>query len=244
MNQPYQLYYWPGIPGRGEFVRLILEDTGTDYVDVARLPEGEGGGVAALEGLLAGDRPGLPPLAPPILVAGDLTIAQTANICFYLATRHDRVPPDEASRWHANQLQLTILDLVDEIHDTHHPMSVAEAYEAQRPEAARRARAFVALRLPKFLGYFERVLAAHSADAGEGLLDGRFSYVDLSMTYVLQGLAFAFPAAMGALAPKLPRLRQLEARTARRRKLAAYLESDRRAAFGDGIFRHYPELDV
>ena len=32
----YELYYWPSIQGRGEFIRLTLEEAGADYVDVAR----------------------------------------------------------------------------------------------------------------------------------------------------------------------------------------------------------------
>ena len=40
----YELHYWPRIQGRGEFVRLALEQAGAEYVDVARGPKSSGGG--------------------------------------------------------------------------------------------------------------------------------------------------------------------------------------------------------
>src|SRR3984893_9115971 len=44
----YEFYYWPGIQGRGEFVRLALEEAGADYIDVACRPESEESGEEAL----------------------------------------------------------------------------------------------------------------------------------------------------------------------------------------------------
>ncbi|KYF55728.1 glutathione S-transferase [Sorangium cellulosum] len=237
----YELYYWPSIQGRGEFVRLALEDAGAAYVDVARLPAAKHGGVAAMQKLMKSHALALEPFAPPFLRAGDLVIAQVANILFYLGPRLGLVPDDEASRLGAHQLQLTVTDLVAEVHDTHHPISVELYYEDQKPEALRRSQAFVAERMPKFLGYFERVLERHG---GRHLVGGAMSYVDLSLFQVIAGLRYAFPRAMAAFAPKIPGLVALHDRVAERPRIAAYLASDRRIPFNeDGIFRRYPELD-
>ena len=239
---PYALYYWPTIQGRGELVRLTLEDTGAPYVDVARVPAAKGGGMPALRKLARASKKQIEPFALPVLRSGDLLIAQTANILLYLAPRHGLVPDDEASRFGAHQLQLTISDLLAEAHDTHHPVATGLYYEDQRPEALRRTTAFVAERIPKFLGYFERILK--NGDATH-LLSGAHSYVDLSMFQAMEGLHYAFPKAMARIAPTVPLLRALRRRVAKRPRLAAYLRSRRRIAFNeDGIFRHYAELDI
>lgn len=236
----YNLYYWPSIQGRGEFVRLALEEGGADYTDVARLSRAEHGGVPALMKKMKSPG-GLAPFAPPFLEAGDLVIAQVANILFFLGPRLSLVPSDEASRLHANQLQLTVSDLVAEVHDTHHPISTNLYYEDQKPEAARRAADFVASRLPKFLGYFEGAL---EENGGKHLVGKALSYVDLSMFQVVTGLEYAFPRAMKRLAPAIPRLLALRDAVAARPRIAAYLASERRIPFNEsGIFRRYPELD-
>ena len=237
----YELYYWPTIQGRGEFVRLALEEAGAPYVDVARLPRSHGG-MAAMMKLLEDGGGDLEPFAPPVLKSGDLVIAQTATILAYLGPRHGLVPDDERSRLHAQQLQLTIADLVAEAHDTHHPIAGGLYYEDQKREARKRSAAFVRERIPKYLGYFERVLARND---GEHLIGDALTYVDLSMFQVLAGLAYAFPNAMARLARKIPSLSALRERVAARPRIAAYLASERRLAFNEeGIFRHYPELDL
>lgn len=239
----YELYYWPGIQGRGEFIRLALEEGAADYVDVGRLPESEGGGRAAISRLLEDAGDGRTPFAPPILRAGKLLISQTANILLYLGPRLGLVPKAEAARLWAHQLQLTLADLVVEAHDTHHPIAKSLYYEDQKPEALRRAADFRALRLPKFLGYFERVLAANPA--GDRCLIGKsLTYVDLSMFQVIAGLSYAFPRAMVGLSRQHPRLMALHQRVRERPRIAAYLASSRRIPFNErGIFRHYAELD-
>jgi glutathione S-transferase len=239
---PYDLYYWPTIPGRGELVRLALEDAGAAYRDVVRLPAKQGGGVPAMMKVMGGKAGGLEPFAPPFLVVGELVIAQTANILLYLAPRLGLVPADEASRLGAHQLQLTVADLINETHDTHHPVAGGLYYEDQKPEAARRAAGFTEERLPKFLGYFERVL---ERGGGRHLIGDAHSYVDLSVFHVLKGLRYAFPKAMARQEASIPRLLELAERVAARPRLAAYLASKRRLPFNEqGIFRHYPELDV
>jgi glutathione S-transferase len=235
----YELYYWPSIQGRGEFVRLALEEAGAAYDDVARLKAG----VPALTRLLQGGPDARPPFAPPFLKAGKRVIAQTANILQWLAPRHGLVPKAEAARIWAHQLQLTIADWLVEVHDTHHPIGGAFYYEDQKPESKRRSAHFTAERLPKFLGYFERLLAHRTS--GGWLLGGTFSYVDLSLFQVLAGLRYAFPRTMERLAPRHPRSAALHDRVASRPRVAAYLASPRRIAFNQhGIFRHYPELDA
>jgi glutathione S-transferase len=238
----YRLYYWPHIQGRGEFVRLALEEAGAEYEDVARRPENEGGGRPAVQRMLENAPDGRTPFAPPILEVEGRLISQTANILQFLGPRLGLVPEDEASRLWAHQLQLTIADLVLEAHDTHHPIAKSLYYEDQKPEAARRAENFRALRLPKFLGYFERVLAGSSG--GRHFVGGRTSYVDLSMFQVIAGLNYAFPATMERLRPAHPGLAELHAEVGSLRRIAAYLKSERRLPFNQlGLFRRYPELD-
>jgi glutathione S-transferase len=217
-----------------------LEEAAADYVDVAREPGGE----TAMLRLLDGNDVEHPPFAPPYLKAGELLIGQTANILLYLGPHHDLAPPTEAGRLWAHQLQLTIADLVDEVHDTHHPIASALYYEDQRAEAKRRTADFLKSRVPKYLGYFEKVLAHNKADGGH-LIGTNLTYPDLSLFQVVAGLRYAFPRAMGRLEPKCPRVVALHERVAARPRIAAYLASNRRIAFNEhGIFRHYPELDT
>jgi glutathione S-transferase len=242
----YELYYWPSIQGRGEFIRLALEDAGADYLDVARLPARGGKGVPAMMRLLDGESLACPPFAPPFLIvhAGKQVIAQTANILLFLGPRLGLVPKDEARRLWAHQLQLTIADWLAEVHDTHHPIASGLYYEEQKREAKRRAASFRAERLPKFLGYFEKIIARNPAWHG-GLVARETSYVDLSMFQMIAGLRHAFPRTLARLEPKHPRLAALHDRVSARPRIAAYLASKRRIAFNQsGIFRHYPELDV
>ena len=240
----YRLYYWPHIQGRGEYVRLTLEEGGADYVDVGRLPESEGGGRPGVARMLETAADGRTPFAPPILKAGKLLISQTANILQYLGPRLGLAPKAEAGRLWAHQLQLVLADFVVEAHDTHHPVAKSLYYEEQKPEALRRSENFRALRLPKFLGYFERLLETHP-DGGRHLVGNALSYVDLSLFQVIAGLEYAFPKAMQGLSPKHPRLMALHRMVGERPRIAAYLASDRRLPFNQhGLFRHYPELDA
>lgn len=233
----YELYYWPQIQGRGEFVRLALEEAEADYIDVARKPGGEGKMMA----LMAAPRSETPPFAPPFLKAGKLLIAQTANILLYLGERHALAPKSQAGRLWVHQLQLTIADLVVEVHDTHHPIGSGLYYEDQKPEAARRADDFRAHRAPKFFGYFERVLGV---SGGPYFTGRRATYADLSLFQVVEGMHYAFPRLSKALAKKHPRVVELHQRVAARPRVAAYLKSERRIPFNTmGIFRAYEELD-
>jgi glutathione S-transferase len=237
----YEFFYWPTIQGRGEFVRLALEEAGAPYIDVARLPEDRGGGVKALMKVMHGASGTLEPFAPPFLRSGTLLVAQTTNILQFVAPRHQLVPAEEARRLEANQLQLTIADFLDEVHDAHHPIASSLYYEDQKAEAHRRAEIFRAERIPKFLGYFERVL-----DRGKNghFIGTAISYVDLSMFQVMVGMAYAFPRKMAAFESKVPGLVKLRDHVKARPRIAAYLASDRRIAFNEqGLFRHYPDLD-
>jgi glutathione S-transferase len=239
----YELLYWPGIQGRGEFIRLAFEEAGVPYEDVGRLP-GPGGGVAAIERLLEEPGPWLTPLGPPALRHGDVLVAQTAAILQYLAPRLGLVPDDEASRLRAHQIQLTLADLVAEAHQTHHPVGVSRYYDDQRREAARSADAFVRERIPLFLRYLDRALDSNPAGGGRWLVGADLSYVDLSLFQVIAGLRYAFPNAMRRHERHYPRLGALHDAVAARPRIAAYLASERRLPFSEwGIFRHYPELD-
>jgi len=231
----YELYYWPEIQGRGEFVRLALEEAGADYVDVAR----SGRGMSAMMKLM--EKGGTPPFAPPFLKAGKLVIGQTANILFYLGPRHGLAPKSESGGLWVHQLQLTITDLVAEIHDTHHPLGPSLYYEDQRPPAKRRTAEFWTERARKYLGYFEQLLA----DSGGNYVTGRrLTYVDLSLFQIVDGLRYAFPRRMRRFENEVPGLIGLHDSIAARPNIKAYLDSDRRIPFNEqGIFRHYRELD-
>ncbi len=232
----YELYYWPGIQGRGEYVRLALEEAGADYADVAR---GERGMAAMMRMMEA--RRGTPPFAPPFLQAGRLVVAQTANILLYLGSRHGLAPKPEAGRLRVHQLQLTVADLVLEIHDSHHPLGPSLYYEDQRRPAKKRSDEFWKQRVPKYLGYFEGLLSSN----GGGFLTGRrLTYADLSLFQIVEGLRYAFPKRMKPFERRIPGLIDLHDRVAARPNIKAYLASERRIAFNeDGIFRHYAELD-
>jgi glutathione S-transferase len=242
----YQLYYWPGIQGRGEFVRLALEEAAAEYLDVARSP----GGMTTMMRILNGERGGRSrvrrehlPFAPPFLQAGRRIIAQTANILLFLGPRHNLSPASEEGRLWTHQLQLTISDFLVEVHDTHHPIASSLYYEDQKAESRRRAADFLQSRLPKFLGYFERVLTLNPRGS-RYLVGGRLTYADLSLFQVVAGLRYAFPRAAAKAERQHPKITALHARVAERPRVAAYLSSSRRIAFNeDGIFRHYPELE-
>ncbi|WP_454886069.1 glutathione S-transferase [Sphingomonas oryzagri] len=230
---PYELWYWPGIPGRGEFVRLSLEAGGIDYIDQA---------FENPDALMDDIKKRVPePFAPPYLVAGDLVIAQVANILLYLGDEHGLGSKDKAGRYLAHQVELTITDMVAEAHDTHHPVEMMSYYEDQKPEAKRRAADFRANRIPKYMGWFERVLGRSS---GDWLTGKTWCYADLSLFQLIDGLRYAFPKRMKALEGDGPKLVALHDRVAKLPELQDYLGSDRRQSYGDGIFRHYPELDA
>jgi glutathione S-transferase len=236
----YELYYQPSIQGRGEFVRLALEDSGADYIDVARDPNfGRPGIMKFLED------PSLehPPFAPPFLKAGKLMISQTANILQFLPPRLALVPNSAPSRLWANQLQLTIADWLYETGQTHHPSANVLYYEQQADEAKKRAAHFTANRIPKFLGYFERSLK-QNGKGGDFIFGKKGSYVDLSLFQMIEGLRYAFPKTMARLEAQHPKMAALHDRVLLRPRIAAYLSSPRRLAFNEqGIFRHYPELE-
>jgi glutathione S-transferase len=234
----YELYYWPSIQGRGEFVRLALEEGGADYVDVARRGKR---GMSAMMKLLDSKQLVRRPYAAPFLKAGQDIIAQTALILFYLGPPLKLAPRDQAGRLWAHQLQLTISDLVVHIHDTHHPVSGWLYYEEQKPAAKRRTADFWRYRVPKFLGYFEQVI---KRNGGRYAVGRSLTYVDLSLFQIVEGLRYAFPRRMKRFERKVPLLIALHDRVALRPRIKAYLSSDRRIPFSQwGIYRYFKELD-
>lgn len=239
----YELYYWPYIQGRGEFVRLALEEGGVDYVDVARGKEEDGQGIPALMRIMNGEDVERPPFAPPFLKAGKLVIAQTANILLFLGEHLGLAPTSEAGRLWANQLQLGFTDFVLETHDTHHPISNALYYEDQKTESKKRSELFIKNRIPKYLGWYERVIERNPTARG-WLIGGKLTYPDLSLFQMVEGLRYAFPKAMKAAEKDIPRVVELHDKVAARPNIKAYLASPRRIPFNEkGIFRRYPELD-
>lgn len=240
-NSPYELFYWPGIPGRGEYVRLALEEAGAPYVDVARE---RADGMDEMMALMEGEGTKHPSFAPPFLRDGRVVVGQVAAILFYLGPRLGLAPKSEAGALWTHQIELTVTDFVAEAHDVHHPVGVGLYYEDQKKEAARRAEEFRAQRIPKFLDWFELVMEANGATKEKPHLVGKsLTYADLSLFHTVDGLKHAFPKAMGRLLRSRPLVSSLYSKVAKRPKIAAYMKSDRRQPFGDGIFRHYPELD-
>jgi glutathione S-transferase len=241
----YELFYWPSIQGRGEFVRLALEEAGASYKDVARGSKSEGGGVPALLAMLkTADGEGALPFAPPILKHKSVIVSHVAAILHYLGPKLGLITDTEPKRIEALQHQLTITDWVAEVHDTHHPVSNGLYYEDQKPEAKKRAKEFTKERIPKFIGHFERALERNTASQGKHLVGSSLSYVDLSLFQMIEGLRYAFPKAMKTHEKEAPRVVALHDSVAARPNIAAYVASKRRIPFNeDGIFRHYPELE-
>ena len=235
----YELYYWDGLQGRGEFIRLALEEAGAAYTDIAHTE----GGTKAMMKILASKKEPHIPFAPPFLKDGGIIIPHVANILMYLGPKLGLAPEGEAPRHIANGLQLTITDIVAEAHDTHHPIASGLYYEDQKDEAKARATDFLQNRAPKFLGYFERVLQQNPHGSAHAI-GKSLTYVDLSLFQLVEGLRYAFPRAMKTYATDYPALAKLHDAVRRRPNIAAYLKSGRRLAFNEsGIFRHYPELD-
>lgn len=242
MTATYQLHYWPMLPGRGEFVRLALEAAGADYLDVAR-EDGKGRGMAGMQSVMDDARLVELPFAPPFLVHGKFVVGQTAAILLYLGPRLGLVGQSEKRRLWTHQLQLTIADVVTEVHDTHHPIAMGQVYEKQQDEARRRAKEFRRERIPKFLDWFERVLAQNPKGPAH-LVGARLSYADLSLFQLVEGLRYAFPVGSRRTLKSVPKVRALCEGVRAHPRIAAYLASSRRMAFNEeGIFRRYPELD-
>lgn len=237
----YELFYWPGIQGRGELPRLLLEDAGVPYDDVCQRPEG----LARMQQIMHGEGAPLMPFAPPFLHAGGTWISHTAAIISFLGERLGVAPRDEQERVTARTLALTLADLLTEVHDTHHPITIEQDYEKQQDAALRRAAAFRDLRMPKFLRYLERTITINRRRGGGGVIVGvEISYVDIAAYQILQGLEYAFPRALARVRGELSQLYALHSRVSVRPRLAAYVASPRRAPFNEeGIFRRYPELD-
>lgn len=236
----YELYYWPTIQGRGEFVRLLLEDIGADYLDVARQPEEDGGGIPGLRAFLDDPSHAEPPFAPPILKDGDTLVTQTPLIMDYLGERHGLTPQDDGARRRTLQLSMLLADFLIEVHDVHHPLAKEFYYEDQKDEALRRAPGFRDVRIPKFYGYLDRLIGSSGYLVGKDL-----THADLSLFQIVEGMRYAFPQTMARLEPDYPAIVALRDTIAARPGIAAYLASERRIPFNThGIFRHYPELDA
>lgn len=230
----YELYYWPMIQGRGEFVRLALEEAGADY---AR----DEGGMEKMQDLM--EEGGHPSFAPPFLRHGRLCIGQTSTILLYLGDRHNLAPKSQSGRLWTQQIQQTIADAVFEAHETHHPIGMSLYYEDQKPEAKRRAQEFRKDRIPKFLNWFETILTRNPAGP-RNLVGRRLTYADLSLFQLVEGLEYDFPKATKRALKNAPNVAALRDAVGNRRRIAAYLHSDRRIPFNeDGIFRRYPEID-
>ncbi|GAA6016890.1 hypothetical protein JCM11491_006903 [Sporobolomyces phaffii] len=255
----FELIYHAAIPGRGEFIRLFFEATATPYKDSA-LIQGQSAILPYLNGSFPGHDANPLPFAPPILRHGDVVISQTSNILLYLAT-HLESPIDlspssssldtapatatvqDTSIYHVQSLALTILDLNNETHDTHHPVSVSSYYEDQKEPALLKARDFRQNRVPKFFKYFEALLEREAERGGWLVRGGVPSYADLCLFQVVDGLKFAFPNLLSKLLPLHPRIRDHHERVKSAKRIKEYLDSDRRQEYSMGVFRYYEELD-
>lgn len=235
----YQLIYWPGLPGRAEYVRLILEFLSLDYLEVSRLTEEEGGGSPAVIKIRNYEHKNTG-FAPPYLRDGNLLLAQSVNISEYLAMKHGLVSKDEKNRAIARQYALTIADVTNEVHDTHHPLDMGDYYENQKEAALIRANAFIKVRLPRFITYFDHILTQNNGTLGPG-----FSYADLHLFHLISGLQYAFPQTTSTLLKQHDQLLASVEDCREHPNLRNYLQSPRRIPFNEhGIFRHYPELEA
>jgi len=239
-EEPWRLYYWPTIPGRGEFVRLVLEEAKVPYIDVGRVE-----GFEKVRDFVWARTEGFPAAAPPVIQRGTTVLSQSMNICLFLAEKYHMLPPGENGKFVANQIALTLADFVSEAHDVHHPLSGTLYYEDQKEMALKKASFFCSLRIPRFLKYLEEILTRNTESGGKALVGPSFSYVDLIAFHVVLGLEYAFPKNMAKIKGSCPKLFQLKELVAQRPNTAAYLASDRRKKFNEsGIFRNYPELDI
>ncbi|KAL2264905.1 hypothetical protein VTJ83DRAFT_7415 [Remersonia thermophila] len=249
-HQTYHLIYWPGIPGRGEFIRLALEEAGAKYTDTAFTETGMDEVLSFVHGKAKDDGINPPPLAPPILKHGDLVLSQTSNILQYLGPRLGLIPDgpgDPNATYRINGLTLTALDgMCNEPHDCHHPIATGLFYEDQKTESKRRSEDYVTNRLPKFMSYFERVLESESSRGSRWLYGGRLTYADLVLFQCVDGLKFMFPKAMGKLERqgKHEGVFALHKAVSDRPRIKAYIESSRRQPYSNGIYRYYEELDI
>jgi len=246
---PYELIHWPGTPGRGEHIRLCLEEASANYIDTAHQENGTQTVLSTIDAQNLGDAHNPPPFAPPLLKHGELIISQTSNILLYVGSRLGLVPSeaeDEDGIYHVNQLVLTALDgFSNEVHDCHHPVATGLYYEDQKPEAKRKSEDYIANRLPKFLGYFERVLQGEASKGGEWLYGGRLTVADIVLFQTLDGVKHAFPNALKRIEKEgtYKRVFGVYESVKGRPKIKEYLGSERRQKYGNGIYRHYPELD-
>ena len=231
----YQLFYWPMIPGRGEFVRLFMEAAELEYEDVAATQ----GADALVEDLHS--REGLRPFAPPYLVDEDVVIGQTALILLYLSDKEGLGSGDLATDLKLMQLQMDIADCVEEVHATHHPVSAGLYYADQMEAAYDKAQDFRANRIPKYLIHFDNALATNG---GPFMMGDQWTHVDTSLFQLMEGLDFAFPNYMQTMKGSWANLEALQRAVPEIEGIEAYLASERRMDFNeDGIFRHYEELD-
>ncbi|KAH8178807.1 glutathione S-transferase domain-containing protein [Sarocladium implicatum] len=256
MSEEYSLIYWPGIPGRGEFIRLLFEETNTPYNDIAKSsPDDAVSKILELNSAVdpdsatggRGDFPNPPINAPPSLRHGSIFLSQTPAILLYLAPRLGLCPPaSEPGYHHLNAMVLTFLDgFCAELHDTHHPIDVSKTYEEQIPEAKKRAKAFREARIPKFLGYAQRIFDSDASGKGPWLYGDSLTYADLVLFQCIDGAEFAFPKTFGEMrkSGKYNGVFQLVDAVKQRPNIKTYLASDRRAKYSMGIYRHYPELE-
>lgn len=145
-------------------------------------------------------------------------------------------------------MALTALDLNNEVHDTHHPLAVGKYYEEQKEAALEKAKDVRENRLPKFFSYFERNLKFNESNGGgkgRFLVGNRLTFADLVVWQVLDGCLFAFPKEMEARKKEFQGLFGTFYESVRGKGgLEEYLKSERRLPYSEGIFRHYPELDL
>ncbi|KEY69018.1 hypothetical protein S7711_03320 [Stachybotrys chartarum IBT 7711] len=243
----YELIYWPSAPGRGEPVRLLFEEAGVPYADTAK---DAGRAVETIQGLMAaehlGDDSNPPVFAPPLLRHGDLLINQLPNILLYLAPKLGLAPAAGPAVYHLNAIVLTLLDgFVNELHETHHPIATSQYYDDQKPEAKKRSKSYREERLPRFLGYAQRLLDAKTSGDGPWLYGGSLTYADLVLFQGIHGTKYAFPKTVEKLqkSGKYDGVFALFDAVQERPNIKAYMASDRRVDYSQGIWRYYPELE-
>lgn len=122
-------------------------------------------------------------------------------------------------------------------------------YEDQKTEALRFSKEFRKDRIPKFFGYFNKALKYNKAKGASGkyLVGDKLTYADTTLFHVIDGVSYAFPTRVEELKAEGAGFEELWAfyeGIKAEENIKSYLESDRRLAYKNGIFRYYAELDV
>lgn len=214
-SETWKLYYWDMCPGRGEYVRIVFEEAGVQFLEDRD---------NILEKVIKGGMEGFPAFAPPVITRGDFKLSQTPVICEYLGKHFNLYPASDTDVWHARQINLTIHDFQADGRNVFHAKQFTASYFGQEAETQGHIDWFRKERLPRWLLYFEKLLQAN--DNGRSFVIGdKLTYVDLGLLQVLRNAANQFSDEW--IKMDIPLIKAFKQRMEARPNLAAYFKSDR-----------------